>query len=43
MSKRTRTIENIVCPLASDGCTANMLAALTVFDFDPNAGPEIPQ
>ena len=42
MSKRVRTIENIVCPLAADGSTVDMLVALTVFDFDPHAGIDLP-
>lgn len=37
MSKRVRTIENLVVPLAADGVTVDMLAGLTVFDFDPGA------
>ncbi len=42
MSQRVRTIENIVVPLAADGVTVDMLAALTVFDFGPNASPNLP-
>jgi hypothetical protein len=41
MSQRVRTIENLVVPLASDGNTVDMLAGLTVFDFDPGAEPHL--
>lgn len=42
MSKRVRTIENLVVPLAADGVTVDMMAGMTVFDFDPHALPDIP-
>jgi hypothetical protein len=41
MSQRVRTIENIVVPLATDGVTVDLLAGLTVFDFDPGAAPNL--
>jgi len=43
MSKRVRTIENLVVPLASDGVTVDMMAGMTVFDFDPHATTDIPE
>lgn len=42
MSKRVRTIENLVVPLAADGTTVDMLAGFTVFDFDSQAVPDLP-
>ena len=42
MSKRVRTIENLVVPLAADGTTVDMLAGFTVFDFDSHAVPDLP-
>lgn len=42
MSRRVRTIENLVVPLAADGLTVDMLAGLTVFDFDPDAVLDLP-